>query len=64
MKSDILFITAIFLIVGFVVVAQPASCHARWEASGHESKWTFLGGCVVKVGDIYMPEKNIRKVDL
>lgn len=47
-------------LLGIGFWADSASCSARWNASGLETQWGVMSGCVVKTPKGWMPEANYR----
>jgi hypothetical protein len=48
------------LACGILVIAE-VSCTRRWEASGFQTRWGVMSGCLVKTGDRWIPDDALRE---
>lgn len=47
-----------------IFVLQPV-CYAQYKNSGHEPKWDFWAGCMLKMPDgRYLPEDLVTKCEI
>jgi hypothetical protein len=50
---------------GFVALgmwAESKSCHSKWAASGFQTQWSVMTGCLItRDGKTYIPEDNYRE---
>lgn len=56
----------IFLVISlFVILCGPPSCKETWEDSGYDHKWSFWGGCRLKMSDgRWFSENLVEKSDI
>lgn len=53
------------LIIAFAMLADAASCHAKWSGSGYDTRWGPVQGCQVKVADNkWLPSAALRDINL
>jgi len=57
----VLFLFAGFLGLGFWI--KSARCHSQWNASGFQTDWGPIQGCLIsKDGKIWIPAINYREL--
>lgn len=57
-------IVSVIIIVIGVYVFDSMSCKARWRQSGMQTSWGPVQGCLVKVGERWVPDDRVRETDL
>ena len=65
LSKFVFFIIAMVIIINIIVKAYEYGvaryeCHATWQESGIDYKYTFRGGCALKIGKGWIPAKNYR----
>ncbi len=52
-------------LLAFALWVDNASCHAKWESSGHATKWGLMSGCQVRRDDgTWIPSDAVRETDI
>ena len=65
MKYVAFIVAGAILLTGMVqcsALPDRISCDSRWSASGYETKFGIMSGCIVQVKGRWIPEKAVRNV--
>lgn len=76
MLTDLLefILTVMFFLLAFLIITSPfvggllylmnwgsqLNCYSRWEGSKYEVRYSFWGGCNVKVNGTWLPESSMK----
>lgn len=62
-NSDGIMIVAGVLFLCSIFVAKQYTCTSKWAMSGTPSNYSVATGCMIKVDNKWIPEKNYRYED-
>jgi hypothetical protein len=65
MKYVAFIVVGLVLLIGMVqctAIPDRISCHSRWSASGYETKFGVMSGCIVQVKGRWIPENAVRDI--